>query len=224
MQRPTLARIEDPSRDDVRHRWESAAGAGFDGVELVIPESPPDGFDADLNRLVAACALDCPVRAISLGGRSTDPNAAKAEIERWLRGASDLGATCLNLSLSPIAAEGGGFGGYSEAINFMHALLRQLRGTAEATGVAIALEVGGGALVSPIEVRELIDTANTWAIGACVDTTRLAPGGSPIDWLRTLHRRVTAVRVASATSGAIAAVLDEIRYEGPVIVHDTTSG
>ena len=221
MPRSTLVRIEDPLGNAARKRWETATSAGFDGVELVIPDGAPDGFGADLSRLVAACTAHGPLRAISLAATSIDPNIAATEIEAWLHRAWDMGAICLNLSSPSIGSDRDRFGGHSEATNFTHTLLRQLRPTAEATGVAIALEPCGGHLESTIELRELIDVANSWAIGACVDTTRLASGGSPLDRIRTLHRRVTSVRVpgnAATPLVAITAALDEIRYEGPLIV------
>ncbi len=90
-------------------------------------------------------------------------------------------------------ADGQGFTSYQEGINFAYQLLRRVRLDAECCGVSVALEAGAtGCLLSPVELRELIDTANSWAVGVCIDAARIA---LPADWIRILKARVHAVRV-----------------------------
>ena len=69
----------------------------------------------------------------------------------------------------------------------------------------------------------IIHLANSWAVGACLDATRIERVGRPEDWLRTLTHRVHAVRATLAPDReaeltSIAAALDEIGYDRPVIV------
>jgi hexulose-6-phosphate isomerase len=98
----------------------------------------------------------------------------------------------------------------------------------------LALETGiEGGLLSPFELRDIIDTSNSWAVGACVDVARISRLGPPGDWIRVLNRRVSAVRVnerrcseGSATALPLerddladtVAALNDIQYEHPLIV------
>jgi sugar phosphate isomerase/epimerase len=112
-------------------------------------------------------------------------------------------------------------------------LLRGLHLQAESTGVAIAVEAAHGRwLLSPVELRELIDAANSWAIGACIDLARVSAVGSPIDWITTLTHRVKAVRWnvgpksrnsidshgAIVDPMALKNALDAVGFRGPIII------
>ncbi len=196
---------------------------------------------------------DLKISALAARCVATDVEGATAEVAALLNRAASLGAQCLNLTIPPIAklehggapAEGDislghatqsvplreGFASYQEAINFVHHFLQRIRMGAEDCGVAVALEGGsGGCLLSPVEFREIIDTANSWAVGACVDAARVARFSSPADWIRTLAGRLHAVRVGhrfqtgatetadlSPSTRAINDALDETRYDRSVI-------
>lgn len=133
-----------------------------------------------------------------------------------------------------------GFTSYQEGLNFAYQLLRRVRLDAEGYGVAVALEAGAnGCLLSPVELRETIDAANSWAVGACIDAARIARFSSPTDWIRILKARVHAVRVRmqngecgitkqsstiphspldqAGNVQAICEALSEIRYDGLII-------
>ena len=133
----------------------------------------------------------------------------------WLERGAKLGARVLCLSMPPLQAaictsgvsghqdhddvDGAVFARYQDALNVTHALLHELRFDAEAFGVPLVVEVAhGGCFLSPVELRDLIDRTNSWAIGACVDVDRVFRVGSPIDWIETLGRRVHCARVAVA--------------------------
>jgi hypothetical protein len=157
------------------------------------------------------------------------------EVCDLLRQAERLQARCLNLTIPPLRSGGDGFGfsRYQDALNFTFRLVHEARYEAESTGVPCALEVpADGCLLSPVEMREVLDQGFSWAVGACLDVNRVASIGSPADWLTTLRRRVHSLRVritpeAGAGPGAIAeprvdfasltSVWDEVSYEGPVI-------
>ena len=247
MQRPVLLHIEPTSSavalgDRCRH----ALAAGFDGFEL--PAESLDDLEtiaADLHIATtqscqqatpAQCGPRCPTAiAVTVRCSTCKVDDALEEVTRFLTRASAAGASCLSLSIPPLLQRGDcvGFGSYQEAINFTSELLRQLRFGAEAAGVALALEGGAdGCLVSPVELRELINAANSWAVGVCIDVNRIARISAPTDWLATLSHRVQAVRVnladladraAPATPDnvvdprAILETLDKIRYHGPLI-------
>ncbi len=190
--------------DSVSSAKASAATAdlGYDGLELAIEPLQ------DAEQVAAVFAKipteHPPIVAIAATyqptDRDRDPNldAAAPAIIATLCAAAKLGATCLNLTLPPIQSADAphGFPSYQSAINFLHQLFGVTRFEAERSGVALAIEVAsGGCFLSPVEMRDLVDTANTWAVGVCLDTKRVATIAQPDDWIRTLTHRLHAVRI-----------------------------
>ncbi len=203
----------------------------------------------------AALTHGMKIRAVAARCIATDIDEAAAEVVSLLSRAASLGAQCLNLTIPPIAKleHGGaplghatpsvpqreGFASYQEALNLAYQLLHRVRMDAEGSGVVVALEAGrGGCLLSPVELREIIDAANSWAVGACVDAASVAPFSSPADWIRTLAGRLHAVRLGPRVqtgapevadglpstrtdkmlhARAINDALNEIRYDRSVI-------
>ncbi len=243
--RPALLRIQ-PSTGmaDVDSLVADAVEAGFDGVEVAL-RSVADRATGDQATARATLSGRITGRDLSIGAlaascRATDVEAAVPEVLVLLREAAAMGARCLNLSIPPIReeAEADGFPSYQHGLNFTYGLLRHVRLDAESAGVVIALESAcGRCLLSPVELREIIDGVNSWAVGACIDVQRVATFSSPVDWIRTLKRRVHAVRVSEPeTEGnthsggtgitfdpsVIAEALDSIGYAGTLIA--STSG
>ncbi|MBU0717876.1 MAG: sugar phosphate isomerase/epimerase [Planctomycetes bacterium] len=211
MKRPTALRIDPPADlSGLEGLCRAAREAGFDGVELPVtmpserPKSPAmmsailrtTGLEA-LNEKVLAVAARCP---------ATDPGPAVEHVSALLRFAAEVGARCLNLTVWPLDRSAGsdGRGSFSDGLNFMYELLRGVRFEAQAAGVPVALEaVVGGAWVSPVELREVIDRANSWALGVCLDVPRISSIGPGADWIETLDYRVWSVRLdLSALSSA----------------------
>ena len=249
--RPVLLRVRS-GLTDVQRRADSARAAdeGFDGVELCLDLNPTD--DA-----ASSCLPGTPqqsgqleatvVGAVAAACGTTNLPQAVAEATELLNRAATQGARCLNLTIPPVRgsfqAPGPemtgtvAFDRYQAALNFAYGLLHELRFEAERLGVAVALEAGAnGCLLSPVELREVIDAANSWAVGACIDTDRIARLGPPEDWLTTLNQRVHCVRAAvgsipegrapstnDATSmiETLVPALDAICYQGPVILAAT---
>ena len=240
MTRPILIRIEKAlSWETLRERSQAAVRAGFCGIEYVIsdaaPADRPTGVGAgEIAQDESPCA-GLPVRAVAARCTATDVTSAVENVSHLLLHAKALGAACLNLTIPPVAGSGRepGFARYQEGLQFAYELLHRVRFEAEASGVAVALEApSAGCLLSPVELREIIDAANSWAVGAVIDLRRLAPLSSPADWLTTLKHRVHGVRLddtasppatdspASITVAVfekVGAALDEIHYVGPVI-------
>ena len=232
MQRPLLLGVDGPSTlIALREHAARASSDGFDGVEwmhptgplLLQPGSSPVPHDETLH--VGAVAIRC---------ESIDVPTAMEGVLSQLHAAAALGARVLNLRIPPVGPSDGGesFGRYQDGLNFAYELLHRVRHEAEATGVAVALEAAdGGCLLSPVELREIIDAANSWAVGACVDAARIALFGAPADWVRTLRHRVQAVRMSpsldeskhgAAGGGACAEEfirsLDDVPPDRPLIV------
>ena len=91
--------------------------------------------------------------------------------------------------------------GYLEALNLTHRALLDLCFNAERHGVGLAPRAPWrGALISPVEVRELVDALSSPCVGVCIDTMELESAGRLDDWLHTLRHRVLALRVTHAAS------------------------
>ncbi len=220
----------------------SARDAGFDGIELVVSCTELDD-EVDQGSAPVEVALRneqerSPVLALSTVLTDVRVEAAVSQVRDLLGVATSLEARCLNLALPPLTgsghrAERAGFDRYQDALNYAYHLLRGVRHDSESSGVAMALQAATeGSLLSPVEFRELLDAVNSWSVGACVDTARIARVGNPADWLVTLGARVQAVRVwindekfreagspATCESPVVglARALDKIAYDRVVI-------
>lgn len=191
-QRPVLLAIEGSTTLlDLHEHVARAMSNGFDGVEWRLPDRFGQ-FQHAMSHLdsshISALAMRCEMMDIS---------SAIQFVSVRLQAASSLGAKVLNLGIPPVRRRNDdeGFARYQDALNFAYELLHRVRFEAEATGVSVALEAAKeGCLLSPVEVRELIDAVNSSAIGVCLDVERIGAIGSPFDWIDTLHRRVLTVR------------------------------
>jgi sugar phosphate isomerase/epimerase len=227
--RPILIRVEPATnRADLENVVEQARASGADGVELVLPPSidaevdsatPARDYLARLHGHANALAVSCPSTSAPVSQRWL---AEVLEAALWDR-LSTGRAFLMNLTIPPTTGESGplSFARYQDALNFCYGLLRNLRHSAERCGIPIALEAGaGGNLLSPVELRELVDAVHTWAVGVCIDLLRISTFGSPLDWLETLGCKVLAVRLTPDWSHpeSLAASLDHINYRGPLIL------
>jgi len=74
--------------------------------------------------------------------------------------------------------------------------VRQLLAAAEETGVAICIEnVWNKFLLSPLEMRDFIDSFNSKMAGAYFDVGNILPTGYPEQWIRILGGRIKRVHV-----------------------------
>ena len=218
--RPILLHVEPPGdADSATSAMANALLNGFDGVEIVLPDAEEP--------TVARPAADGAVIAVAATCRSTDVESGLAEVSASLRLAATWQATCLNLTLPPVdGCEGGaGFSRYQDGLNFAYRILYDLRHEAEGAGVAIAIEAAtGGGLLSPVELREIINQANSPGVGTCLDVARVSRVGIVEDWIATLGYRVKSVRVELLDErelDTLADALDAAHYDGPVIVQGT---
>lgn len=85
---------------------------------------------------------------------------------------------------------------YSDAVERAEAALRELAAHAERCGVVIAIEnVWNAFLLSPVEVRDLIDRVNSPFVQAYFDTGNVMKFGFAHDWIRILGKRVCRVHL-----------------------------
>jgi L-ribulose-5-phosphate 3-epimerase len=74
--------------------------------------------------------------------------------------------------------------------------VEQILPTAEKTGVALGIEnVWNKFLLSPLEMREFIDSFGSEAVGAYFDVGNVLLTGYPCQWIRILNKRIKRVHV-----------------------------
>ena len=87
-------------------------------------------------------------------------------------------------------------GSYEQTFNLVFESLKTLAARAEEHFVYLAIEnPGSGLLLSPLELRELIDEINNPYMGICLNPHYAERLGDPLDWLNILDRRIIAVRL-----------------------------
>ena len=85
---------------------------------------------------------------------------------------------------------------YADALHYAFDALRTLAPEAEDRGVVIAIEnVWNQFLVSPCEMRDLIDRLNSPWVGVYFDVGNTLRYGLPEDWVRTLGQRICRVHL-----------------------------
>jgi L-ribulose-5-phosphate 3-epimerase len=125
---------------------------------------------------------------------------------------------------------------YTDALTRAASALRRLWPEGELRGVQIAIENACSRfLLSPVEMRELIDQVNSPWVGACFDVGNVRHIGYPQDWIATVARRIARVRLRDyriggpGTAGdcplgegdvdwpAVMTALKNAEYEGPLV-------
>jgi hexulose-6-phosphate isomerase len=125
---------------------------------------------------------------------------------------------------------------YETALTRTYHALQQLMPEAERRGVTLAVEnMWNSFLLSPLEMRDLIDRVNSAWVGVYLDVGNLLRYGMPEDWIRILGRRLSRVHVkdyklavgtregfvppgdGDANWPAIVEALRQTGYDGPLI-------
>ena len=203
-----------------------AASAGFEAIEL--------SGDA-LGEWTSPCAdhgvRPAVVRSTATGSAghlaSTDPATRAAAVDRVileLERTARAGGTVVTVAPAGgrLADNAPPAGTYPDALQATLESLRDLIRPTERTGVAVAVEaVADGFLLSPVEMRELLDRANWPHLCACLNLSRIAVVGWVADWISTLRHRIGCLRWGDPGGpderiDEIAAALAEVRYSGPI--------
>jgi len=212
----------------------AASTSGLDGVEWVVPEDV--GTLVESLQMLAAAPESADRRcSVVAHVTSTDLEAVVHDLNDALDLSGRLGATCLSVTLPSImrrpdpTTDSGtavAFARYQDHLNFAFQVLHRLRFSAERSGVALAVEgAAGGGLLSPVELREIIDEANSFSVGVCLDVDRIAQVGSTADWITTLRHRIRAVRFGrSDTVDDALDALIRIGFDHTVSVADAAVG
>jgi hexulose-6-phosphate isomerase len=243
--------IQQPSGIGEEHSLFTAAQAakqaGFQAFEPILAETGLISITAEekvlrgagemirtagLTTLSAACPI---FERIPLSSQDPVIQArARAFLVAGLDRASWLGATLLTVhagritDLSDVSRLSTP---YAEALNGLHLMLEWIAPEAEIRGVVIGLQSPGDRfLLSPVEVRDLVDGLATPWIQVCVDTAAVQRFGFPGDWIETLGPRIGSIHAGDCRGGrscplgegdvdwpAVAAAIKGAQYTGPVI-------
>jgi hexulose-6-phosphate isomerase len=210
---------------DITARLGDAARAGWTEVELpsdVAEETVALARKAGLRpaALRWRCEVDGPC-LVSCDSQRREQ--ALTQIEAALERAA--GWRALVVSLQPArsrrAVAQATVPEYADALQMIHEALRSLASPVARWGVSLAVEVpADGLLLSPAEVRELLEQVRSPDIGACLDLAGALRISSPADWVRTLRHRVVGIRATSGVADQLdeaGSALMEVRYAGPVV-------
>jgi len=194
----------------VKESMALAKEAGYDGIELALEQDGPTGMAstpedwAEIRKYSDEIGL--PIHSIATGLHwgtpiTSDDEATRKKaiqiVEKQLEMAKALGAEAIlvvpgavNVTFVP------GFKAvpYDVAYDRALAAFTQLKTKAEALQVKIGLEnVWNQFLLSPLEMRDLIDKIDSTFVGAYFDVGNVLATGRPQDWIRILGKRIVKV-------------------------------
>ena len=194
--------------DDLEGRLRAAREAGFDGVELVVapPGDGPLTLESteqevgQIRELAGRLGVELP--SVMGGGavRATpvlhpDPEVRAACVEKLgqtLERAAWLGASAVLLHPGQLKPETR----YDHAWEWTREALRAVAPQAERHGVTLAIEnVWNKFLLSPQEMRQLLDEVGHPRIGAYFDVGNCILYGYPEQWVGILGERIKKVHV-----------------------------
>jgi L-ribulose-5-phosphate 3-epimerase len=188
-----------------------ARAAGFEAIEPVLTDSGALRIDSDEATLRAAgetihnAGLD--VAGLATGAfwqfnyTSPDPDdrhRAEEITKALLERARWIGAPAVLVVPGCVGTwdEKTPRVGYAEALALAAQSLERLAPAAEQFGVTIAIEnVWNRFLLSPVEMREMIDRINSPWVGAYFDVGNVLRDGFPCDWIEILGKRIARVHV-----------------------------
>ena len=226
---------------------ERAIQAGLDAIALHVGDGRPVSFDTTDARCgeiraaveaaglrIAALLQSCDV-SCHFGSRN--PAIQHQAIERTqaaLDCAAWLGTEVLAVEpaiVSPASSGPDDTCSYVHALNGTHAALQRLRFVAERRGVSIAITAARNRfLLSPVELRDLIDEQHAPSVGACLDVAACAAVGRPEDWIDALGPRIRCLCLGdrpdpsprvdgaepSAAFQSVCRALLDVGYAGPL--------
>lgn len=199
------------SHDDFVRCFGTALAAGFEGVQLFVE---PEGYfslksDPRIARSIAAAARRAGVGLTSLEIKpfsyllTDDDEAVRAEAQATIRRAMEIAAA---MEIGGVLVIPGYVGlpwdptvrpvRYDLAYERTRQGLCELTPLAESLGVSILLEnVWNKFLLSPLEVRTLLDEVGSPHVGALLDTGNVVAFGYPEQWIEILGRRIKEVHL-----------------------------
>ena len=187
-----------------------AQKAGFDGIELSLNESGELGLDTTekeamaLRQNIADLGLEISGLATGLywaNWMTSDSeevrNKAIDICMKQLETAAALGADAILVIPGAVGVDfspGCDVIDYDKAYDRALEAISKLAPAAEQTGVAIGIEnVWNKFLLSPLELRQFIDTVGSPYVGSYFDVGNVVHSGYPEHWIRILGSRIKKV-------------------------------
>ena len=177
--------------------------AGYDAVELTFNESKDTDInmsDAELRGIAETCkAAGVDIGSITAGyadrGNLLSLDATEREkgarsLARGIEVAGVLGVGGILLHPGQLTVAGT----YQQVWDNLVGILKELASSAEAHHVAVGLEnVWNKFLLSPKEMREIVDEIGSDWVGTYLDTANMMAYGYPEHWIRELGSRIKRV-------------------------------
>lgn len=186
--------------------------AGYDAVELTFGE----GQDTDINmsdtelRGIATKCEDAGIEISSITAGyadrgnllsldATQREKGAVSLARGLEVAGALGVGGILLHPGQLTVEGT----YQQVWDNLVGVLKDLAPSAESHQVAIGLEnVWNKFLLSPKEMRDIVDEVDSDWVGTYLDTANMMAYGYPEHWIRELGHRIKRVHFKDFSRGA----------------------
>lgn len=185
--------------------------AGYEAVELTFGEGKDTDInmsDAELKGIASKCeAAGVEISSITAGYSdrgsllSLDAATRKSGVRSLARGlevAGALGVGGILLHPGQLSVEGT----YQEVWDNLVGILKDLAPSAESHRVAIGLEnVWNRFLLSPKEMRDIVDEVGSDWVGTYLDTANMMAYGYPEHWIRELGSRIKRVHFKDFSRG-----------------------
>ena len=185
--------------------------AGYDAVELTFNESKDTDInmsDAELRGIAETCkAAGVDIGSITAGyadrGNLLSLDATEREkgarsLARGIEVAGALGVGGILLHPGQLTVAGT----YQQVWDNLVGILKELAPSAEAHHVAVGLEnVWNKFLLSPKEMREIVDEIGSDWVGTYLDTANMMAYGYPEHWIRELRSRIKRVHFKDFSRG-----------------------
>jgi hexulose-6-phosphate isomerase len=223
------------SEDDYARCFDRARQYGFEAIQLFLSPSGYLGVESDerLAASIARRARDSGVELTSLEiepfsfSLTCDDNAERARGEATVRQALEIAAAMeapgvlvipgyVGLPWDPRAAPVR----YDQAYERLQASLHALAPCAEALRTVILIEnIWNMFLLSPLEMRQLIDDVASPHVGVLFDTGNVVQFGFPEQWIRILGRRIREVhlkdfrRAVGSIAGFVSLLEGDVNWE-----------
>ncbi len=197
-------------QNDLEQVFTLAADAGYEGVELALAETGPvnpQSTKEDMEK-IRSLAAKHGIELYSLASglywdynyTSSDPKMREKAIEttkKQLELASYLGAQTILVVPGAVGVDFMPYDDitpYDVAYDRCREALAKLVPVAEQYKVELAIEnVANKFLLSPLEVRDLIDSFHSPYLQAYFDVGNALPNGYPEQWIRILGQRIRKV-------------------------------
>lgn len=217
---------------DLKKCFEMAKDAGFEGVEVALDETGLISLESTKEdaEKVKAMAKEAGIELYSLASMlywtynytsENEENRKKAKeiTKKQLQVASWLGCDTILVVPGAVGVDwlpGSEVVDYEVAYNRAYEAIKELAPVAEEYKVYMAIEnVGNKFLLSPLEMRALIDSIGSEYVGAYFDVGNIIPCGYPDQWLRILGDRIKKIHLKDykrSTSDMVDLLAGDVDY------------